>query len=144
LEEALGRLKVSRADAEDLLLLPELRGVLKRLDGARRPSFIYHALEYYPPRLLAVAWVAVGRSRIRQKLVQYQTTYRYVETILTGDDLKALGLKPDPLFGQLLGALQDARLDGKVATREDEEVLLRKLLKEEGIHLAPAVSSPQS
>ena len=39
-----------------------------------------------------------------------------------------MGLKPGPLFRQLLGALRDARLNGKVGTREEEEALLEKLL----------------
>jgi hypothetical protein len=51
-----------------------------------------------------------------------------VEAELTGDDLKALGLKPGPLFGRLLSELRDAWLDGKVKTREEEEALLAKLL----------------
>jgi hypothetical protein len=43
-----------------------------------------------------------------------------------------MGLRPSPLFGRLLAALRDARLDGKVSTLEEEERLLEKLLAAEG------------
>jgi hypothetical protein len=42
-----------------------------------------------------------------------------------------MGLRPGPIYGRLLGALRDARLDGKVSTREEEEALLEKLLVDE-------------
>jgi tRNA nucleotidyltransferase (CCA-adding enzyme) len=54
-----------------------------------------------------------------------------VETEITGDVLKAMGLKPGPLFGRLLRALRDARLDGRVSTQVEEAALLEKLLTAE-------------
>jgi poly(A) polymerase len=47
---------------------------------------------------------------------------------ITGDDLKALGLEPGPLYKELLGALREAQLEGKVKTREDALGLVRGLL----------------
>ena len=64
-------------------------------------------------------------------MLRYQTEWRLVEPETTGDDLKAMGLRPSPLFGQLLGVLREARLDGKVSTREEEEAMLQKLLADE-------------
>jgi tRNA nucleotidyltransferase (CCA-adding enzyme) len=126
--ELIARLKVARDDGADLRLLPSLRDTLPGLARARRPSAIYRLLEPYPARVLAVAWLATDSRRLRERLLHYQTEWRLVKPELTGDYLKALGLRPSPLFGRLLGALHDARLDGKVRTREEEEVLLQKLL----------------
>jgi poly(A) polymerase len=39
--------------------------------------------------------------------------------LLTGDDLKALGFRPGPRFKEILDALEEAQLNGKVLTRED-------------------------
>jgi len=132
LEELIARLKVVRGDAEDLRLLHSLKEALPQLGKARRPSAVYRLLQPYPAQVMAVAWVATDRKRLRQRLLRYQTEWRPVETELTGDDLKALGLKPGPLFGQLLETLRDARLNGKVSTRDDEETLLKRLLAAEG------------
>ncbi len=132
LEQLIARLKIVRDDAEDLHLLAELEEALPHLGKARRPSAAYHLLQPYPSRVLAAAWIAVERRRLRSRLLQYQTEWRRVETALTGEDLKARGLKPGPIFGRLLRDLLDARLDGRVSTREEEEALLEKLLDAAG------------
>jgi len=41
--------------------------------------------------------------------------------LLGGDDLIALGYAPGPRFGEILAALEDAQLEGRVQTREDAE-----------------------
>lgn len=38
--------------------------------------------------------------------------------LLTGNDLKALGFRPGPAFKEILDAVEDAQLNGKIATRE--------------------------
>ena len=38
--------------------------------------------------------------------------------LMTGDDLKSLGLKPGPKFKTLLNAIRDAQLNGEIATHE--------------------------
>jgi tRNA nucleotidyltransferase (CCA-adding enzyme) len=131
LEDLIARLRIKRDNAEGLRLLPGLRDSLSRLRKTRLPSAIYRLLEPYPGRVLAVAWVATDHRRLQERLLCYQTEYRLVEPELTGDDLKAMGLKPGPLFGRLLGALRDARLDGEVSRREEEEALLERLLAAE-------------
>jgi len=125
------RLKMKRDDAEELHLLPDLKSALPRLGKARQPSAVYRLLQPYPTRILAAAWVATDRRRLQKRLLHYQTKWRLVETELSGDDLKAMGLKPGPIFRRLLEALRDARLDGKVSTREEEMVFLKKLLAAE-------------
>jgi tRNA nucleotidyltransferase (CCA-adding enzyme) len=132
LERLIDRLRIRRGAAEDLRLLPSLKGALGRVSRARRPSMADSLLQPYPARVLAVAWTATSRKRLRERLLRYHTEWRLVETEITGDDLKGMGLRPSPLFGRVLAALRDARLDGKVSTREEEERLLEKLLAAEG------------
>jgi tRNA nucleotidyltransferase (CCA-adding enzyme) len=132
-DEVVTTLNVPRHDADDLVQLPELRTTLRQLRRTRRPSRITEALRHYPVRLLVVGWVASDQPDVRRKLTLFQTEYRSVEPALTGDDLKAMGLRPGPLFGQLLRRLRAARLDGRIATRQEEEALVRRWLKEEQI-----------
>ena len=40
---------------------------------------------------------------------------------LTGNDLKAMGIPPGPLYKQLLTALEDAQLEGEVHSRQEAE-----------------------
>ncbi|MFQ5458653.1 MAG: hypothetical protein ACE5FC_09445, partial [Myxococcota bacterium] len=67
---------------------------------------------------------AVGRAVSR-----YITGWRRVKPVLSGVDLLALGFQEGPAVGTALRALRDARLDGKIATREDEIARARRLLE---------------
>jgi poly(A) polymerase len=48
--------------------------------------------------------------------------------LLTGDDLKALGLTPGPDFRRLLEAVAEAQWEGQVASREEALALVHQLL----------------
>lgn len=39
--------------------------------------------------------------------------------LLTGDDLRAMGYQPGPMFSQVLGSLEDAQLEGRIKTRDE-------------------------
>ncbi|HYH66393.1 MAG TPA: CCA tRNA nucleotidyltransferase, partial [Urbifossiella sp.] len=47
--------------------------------------------------------------------------------LLTGNDLKALGMKPGPDFKRLLDAVREAQLDGELRTRDDALARVRAL-----------------
>lgn len=51
--------------------------------------------------------------------------------LVTGHDLANLGLKPGPLFRQLLDAVREGQLDGTVTTRELALELIQRLLADE-------------
>jgi len=53
------------------------------------------------------------------------------ERLLTGTDLQDMGFRPGPLFGEILGALEEAQLEGEIKTREEAE---RYLLEKYGVH----------
>jgi tRNA nucleotidyltransferase (CCA-adding enzyme) len=59
---------------------------------------------------------------------RYLETWRHVRPLLTGDDLRALGIPPGPRYRAILAALRDARLDGRVQSRDDEIALVRALI----------------
>lgn len=49
------------------------------------------------------------------------------QPLVTGDDLIAVGYEPGPRFKEILGAVEDAQLEGKIETHEAAmEYLLRK------------------
>jgi poly(A) polymerase len=47
--------------------------------------------------------------------------------LITGDDLKSLGLAPGPLYKELLDTVREAQLEGKVKTRDEALELVRRL-----------------
>ena len=48
------------------------------------------------------------------------------QRVLTGNDLSRMGYIPGPLFSEILGALEDAQLEGQVATKEEAEEFVRR------------------
>jgi tRNA nucleotidyltransferase (CCA-adding enzyme) len=62
-------------------------------------------------------------------LSYYLSEVRSMTTLLRGDDLIELGVPEGPRVGEVLKELLTARLDGLVATREDEERFVRRRLR---------------
>jgi poly(A) polymerase len=48
--------------------------------------------------------------------------------LVTGDDLIALGLRPGPLFKEVLGLIEEAQLDGSIRTKAEAIELVRSHL----------------
>ena len=49
--------------------------------------------------------------------------------LITGHDLIEMGLEPGPLFKEILGAIEDAQLEGTISSRDDALGLARARLK---------------
>jgi tRNA nucleotidyltransferase (CCA-adding enzyme) len=84
------------------------------------PSLVVAALKRFPMGSLLFMMAKTTREQTRMAISEYITTMRTVAPLLTGRDLKQMGHPPGPLFGSILAALRDARLNGLLVTREDE------------------------
>jgi tRNA nucleotidyltransferase (CCA-adding enzyme) len=75
-------------------------------------------------RPFPVASVALARclapAPVAAVLGRYLDEWQHITPLLTGTDLRALGLPPGPAYRPLLAALLQARLAGQVQTRADE------------------------
>ncbi|HMC11951.1 MAG TPA: hypothetical protein VKH44_11700 [Pirellulaceae bacterium] len=47
--------------------------------------------------------------------------------LITGEDLKQLGIPPGPAYRELLEAVRDAQLERQISTREDAMLLVNNL-----------------
>lgn len=104
---------------------------LWRLKRQVKPSKLYFTLHDLPIEFLLYLMAKLSPHQ-KQWLSQYFTKWRYIKPLLNGNDLKAMGLKPGPIFKTILEALLKARLDGKVKTKEDEMNLVKKLISKGG------------
>ena len=99
-----------------------------------RPSQVYRLLIRAPNEalVLILGKVLVKRDgtrtrRLMRRLVRFLEQDRRKSTIVKGEDLKRLGLKPGPRFKQILDRLLDERLDGTVTAASEERALARRL-----------------
>jgi len=132
LESLINRLKIASEEATLLRQVNELRSSTSELAEKHRSSAIYRLLKHYSEPAIFVLWIATDAEPVREKLELYHRTLRFVEPEIDGDYLKAMGLKPAPLFGHILSALRDARLDGEVGNLAEEEAFVEKLLAKGG------------
>ena len=69
--------------------------------------------------------MAIARKKEIQKIISlYVTSLRNIQPLLNGEDLKELGYIPGQEFKKMLSALKDARLDGRLESREDEKAFI--------------------
>lgn len=125
------RLKLPNADAAIIQQVIALRAEAAAPLAADTlaPSAIYHLLEDYKDDALAIFAIAVEDARARERIELFRTRLRGVAPELTGDDLKRMGIRPGPVYRRILTRLRDARLDGEIATREEEEKVVRLIEK---------------
>jgi tRNA nucleotidyltransferase (CCA-adding enzyme) len=129
-EGCIARLKMPGWAARTGRDMVQLKPVLSSLASAElRPSEIYRRLNRHLPHVIKAAAIASDSPVIQQRLDLYLETLRHVKTELGGDDLQNMGVPPGRKMGQILRALQVAKLDQTVTTREEEEALVRRLLQ---------------
>jgi tRNA nucleotidyltransferase (CCA-adding enzyme) len=123
------RLKFGAEAARVLKDIPALKRALPGLTAPEvKPSGVYYLLERHRPETIQAAVLVTDSALVRQRLQLYLTTLRFVETSLSGDDLKKMGVAEGKKMGVLLKALKEAKLNGEVKTREAERKLVRKWL----------------
>lgn len=72
--------------------------------------------------------IATTEASVRERLELYLNELRHVSISLDGDDLLAMGVPQGPRVGELLNQILVARLDGLAITKEDETILVNRLL----------------
>ncbi|WP_020675736.1 CBS domain-containing protein [Geopsychrobacter electrodiphilus] len=89
-------------------------------------SRIYHWLN--PLSLESLIYLlALSRSEDARRMIStYVTRLRHLRIELDGHDLTALGMTPGPQYTRILTNLLDARIDGKILSREDEVQWVKK------------------
>ncbi len=127
-DTAMVRLRVRKATLADVTACCEAVSALETLPADASPSVVVWALRPYPPRVLLVCRILLDGHTNITLLERYFREWRFVKTAVTGNDLREMGLKPSPLFGELLEKLLVARLDGEVVDEAGERELLEKFL----------------
>lgn len=99
----------------------------RAFSGPLTPGAVQAELEGLPAEVLLILMARSGAG-LREGIRLYLERLRFVQPRIGGADLSALGLPPGPRYGPILAAVLRARLDGKVASREEELALARTLI----------------
>ncbi len=92
-------------------------------------AFLQTALIFSDEKDLQESRASFLKSCLDFFINQYLPTTT-ADTLLSGHDLQeSFNLKPSPLFKTLLEKIREARVLGKVSTKEQAEILVRQLIK---------------
>ncbi len=93
------------------------------------PSTVYDLLQGYGLAAIEANALGAGSATAAEHFELYLNVLRHVNPALTGEDLLRLGVVPGPKVKELLQRLREARLDGKISSRKEEEGLVKGWLK---------------
>jgi tRNA nucleotidyltransferase (CCA-adding enzyme) len=103
--------------------------VIKKLSArtSLKPADSYRLLSGLSDETLLGLMAKSKGDSVKRQVSAFLTTYQNVQPILTGEDLKAMGLKPGPQFKTMLNRLHEARLNGEVNTEAEEREIVRRM-----------------
>jgi tRNA nucleotidyltransferase (CCA-adding enzyme) len=98
--------------------------------GDESPSRVSGILSKIHETAIVTAWLAAAdRPMVQASLSNYLADWRWISPAVDGTALRDLGLAPGPIYGEILGRLRDARLDGEIKTDGEERALLQRLVE---------------
>ncbi len=128
-EQFISRLRLPKLLTQTLRDTNSLKTKLESLtDPELSRSSIYRLLYGYCLPAIMANSLAGDSSVARQHMQLFLDELRYVKSSLTGNDLKRMGVAPGPRIKEILQRLHEARLDGKVTTKQGEEDLVNSWL----------------
>jgi tRNA nucleotidyltransferase (CCA-adding enzyme) len=124
-EHLIAYLRLPKSLAQTLRDTHRIKAKLNSLSNSGlTPSSIYSLLHGYSPAAVIANSLACDSPVARQHLRLFLDKLRYIKPTLTGNDLLKMGIPPGPRIKEILNELHQARLDGKVTSRQGEEDLV--------------------
>jgi tRNA nucleotidyltransferase (CCA-adding enzyme) len=111
-------LELSRTEGENVLMAFHKNPKLTK-------SEIYHLLFPFPNESLLFLMAKTNKEACRKAISLYFTQLKSIQISVSGEDLKALGLAPGPLYKVILGDLLEARINENVLTHEEQVAYLK-------------------
>ena len=131
-EQLISSLRLPKSVAQTLRDTISIRSRIKSLDNPELPpSNIYSLLHDYSPTAVIANSLASDSPLVRQHLHLFLSKLRYIKPALSGEDLKKIGVAQGPSIKETLNLLLEARLDGKITSKKEEEELVNQWLAKE-------------
>jgi tRNA nucleotidyltransferase (CCA-adding enzyme) len=118
------------------------RETLSRLAVACRfmkKSEVYRHLEELSQEARLFIMAKSHSEDVKKAISNYITYADSLTPAMRGVDLKAMGIKEGPVYGDILEALKDAKIDQNLATREEELSFVMRYVAEKGVAVQTGV-----
>ena len=125
-EQLVSYLRLPKVTAQVVQDTAAIKGKIKELSTpGLAPSLLYDLLHGYGLTAFTANALGAGSATAAEHIELYLNVLRHVNPALSGEDLKKLGVPQGPKIKEVLQALREARLDGKVTSKKDEEEMVR-------------------
>jgi len=94
-----------------------------------RPSKIFALLEPLSYEEILLIKAEYRNASVQKHIEDFFEIYNGMRILITGDDLRRLGLAPGPYYQKIFTRVLNAKLDGEAPNREVELALIRRLIK---------------
>jgi tRNA nucleotidyltransferase (CCA-adding enzyme) len=85
-----------------------------------RNSTIYKKLNVFKTELILYMMAATKQKKVEKAISFYFTHLRQAKILIKGKDLAQFGIPPGPVYGKILSAVRDQKLNGHLKTKKDE------------------------
>jgi tRNA nucleotidyltransferase (CCA-adding enzyme) len=127
------RLTLTKRQSQDTAAVPGIRALEGQLASPEtRRSKVADMLQEFPAATVWAMIAATRREIVKHRCLDYLLNARSVRPRLRGDDVIALGVGRGPEVSEVIRRLRNARLDGEVSSREDEERFVRRVAARAG------------
>lgn len=127
IQSILSRIRYPSYQIQHVLISSQLYNSVNTISG-KNPSWVVTFLDNFPRLAVYANYLVAIDKWIRTSLERYLTDWYFISPHITGDDLRARGISPGPIYKVILDKLRGAWLDGEISSQHEEQVLLDNLL----------------
>lgn len=92
-------------------------------------STLHHLLSGLKIELALYMMASTKHENVKRSISNYFTGLRHIDISIKGRDLIEMGLKPGPVFREILQAVLDAKINGQLKTRSDEFAFVKDYVR---------------
>lgn len=122
------RLKSKNSWMKTVLAVKKHEKKIYQLLGKKGASSaaVHAALNHLSYEALIYLAIASENEAAVKKIEEFITKLKGIKPHITGGDLKKLGIKPGPVFGEIMAAVAEAKINGTLDSKKDEMDFVRK------------------
>jgi tRNA nucleotidyltransferase (CCA-adding enzyme) len=125
-ETLISYLHLPKATAQALRETMEIKAKINELSAhGLAPSHIYRLVHGYSITALTANSLATDSATAAEHIELYMNVLRHVKPAIGGDDLRKMGVPEGPRIKEILHKLREARLDGKITSKREEEEMVK-------------------
>ncbi len=124
------RLRLRRRETLLAAAAPALPDLAAALAHPLPPSAVDARLAPLAVPLCLLLLALTDDADVRETVHTHLTHTRHLPPLLSGDDLRGLGIPRGPVYARIMRALRTAQLDGQLSTREEAQAMAKALADE--------------